>query len=64
MRAAHDLFHADSRHILACLAHKSDDHRREFGVRLVTRMLLAAGQDLYEQGDVRAMSSAPRAARR
>ncbi|MFD4943554.1 methyltransferase, FxLD system [Streptomyces sp. NPDC058409] len=52
MRAAHGLFHADSRHILAHLAHEGDDHRRELGVRLATRMMLAAGQDLYEQGDV------------
>lgn len=52
MKTAHDLFHADSRHILAHLAHEGDDHRRELGVRLATRMMLAAGQDLYEQGDV------------
>ncbi|MFD4144097.1 methyltransferase, FxLD system [Streptomyces sp. NPDC058572] len=52
MKAAHDLFHADSRHILTHLAHEGDDHRRELGVRLATRMMLAAGQDLYEQGDI------------
>ncbi|MEN8649453.1 methyltransferase, FxLD system [Streptomyces sp. 21So2-11] len=52
MQAAHDLFHVDSRHILAHLADEGDDHRRELGVRLATRMMLAAGQDLYEQGDV------------
>ncbi|WP_411146305.1 methyltransferase, FxLD system [Streptomyces sp. x-80] len=52
MDIAHDLFHADSRHILAHLAHQGADHRREVGVRLATRMMLAAGQDLYEQGDV------------
>ncbi|MGW6454367.1 thiopeptide-type bacteriocin biosynthesis protein, partial [Streptomyces sp. NPDC055078] len=52
MTAAHDLFHADSRHILAHLAQQDAEHRRELGIRLATRMMLAAGQDLYEQGDV------------
>lgn len=52
METAHALFHVDSRHILAHLARQGDDHRREVGVRLATRMMLAAGQDLYEQGDV------------
>ncbi|MEU7162031.1 methyltransferase, FxLD system [Streptomyces chrestomyceticus] len=52
MEIAHDLFHADSRQILAHLACQGDDHRNELGVRLATRMMLAAGQDLYEQGDV------------
>ncbi|MFF3277224.1 methyltransferase, FxLD system [Streptomyces chrestomyceticus] len=54
MRVAHGLFHADSRHILAHLArtHEEDDHRRELGVRLATRMMTAAGQDFYEQGDI------------
>ncbi|WP_329064633.1 methyltransferase, FxLD system [Streptomyces sp. NBC_01429] len=54
MRIAHDLFHADSSHILAHLArtYEGDDHRRELGVRLATRMMTAAGQDFYEQGDI------------
>ncbi|WP_406110910.1 thiopeptide-type bacteriocin biosynthesis protein [Streptomyces sp. NBC_01003] len=60
MRAAHDLFHADSRHILARLAYESDDHRRELGGRQDTRMMLAAGQDLYQQGDVWARIAEPR----
>ncbi|MFJ2112086.1 methyltransferase, FxLD system [Streptomyces sp. NPDC087850] len=53
IRVAHNLFHADSRHILAHLActPEGDDHRRELGVRLATRMMTAAGQDFYEQGD-------------
>jgi protein-L-isoaspartate(D-aspartate) O-methyltransferase len=54
MRVAHGLFHADSRHILTHLArtYEVDDHRRELGVRLATRMMIAAGQDFYEQGDI------------
>ncbi|WP_455362348.1 methyltransferase, FxLD system [Streptomyces sp. SYSU K21746] len=50
---AHGLFHTDSRHILNHLAHHSGrDLRRELGVRLTTRMMQAAGQDFYEQGDI------------
>ncbi|MGW0827123.1 methyltransferase, FxLD system [Streptomyces sp. NPDC002845] len=50
---AHGLFHTDSRHILNHLArHDGRDLRRELGVRLATRMMQAAGQDFYEQGDV------------
>lgn len=54
MRVAHGLFHADSRRLLRHLActHEGDDHRRELGVRLATRMMTAAGQDFYEQGDI------------
>ena len=54
MDIAHGLFHTDSRHILAHLARTrhGNDHRRELGVRLATRMMTAAGQDLYEQGDI------------
>lgn len=54
MHAAHDLFHTDSRHILHQLASAQEggDLRRELGMRLATRMMLAAGQDFYEQGDV------------
>ncbi|MGH3810882.1 MAG: thiopeptide-type bacteriocin biosynthesis protein, partial [Pseudonocardiaceae bacterium] len=47
----HDLFHADSRHLLDHLAHADHDHRREVVVILATRLLRAAGQDCYEQGD-------------
>ncbi|MFF3400355.1 methyltransferase, FxLD system [Streptomyces sp. NPDC002659] len=54
MEIAHSLFHTDSRHILAHLARTrhGNDHRRELGVRLATRMMTAASQDLYEQGDI------------
>lgn len=52
MHAAHRLFHEDSRHILAHLAGGGRDQRSEIGVRLACRMLHAAGQDFYEQGDV------------
>ncbi|MDQ3886867.1 MAG: methyltransferase, FxLD system [Actinomycetota bacterium] len=48
---AHDLFHADSRHLLDHLAPSEHDHRRELAVILATRLLRAAGQDCYEQGD-------------
>jgi protein-L-isoaspartate(D-aspartate) O-methyltransferase len=51
MDIAHDLFHADSRHLLDHLAHADHDHRRELAVILATRLLRAAGQDWYEQGD-------------
>jgi protein-L-isoaspartate(D-aspartate) O-methyltransferase len=54
MDIAHAFFHADSHHVLTHLADtpNGNDHRREIGVRLATRMMTAAGQDLYEQGDV------------
>ncbi|NEA72737.1 methyltransferase, FxLD system [Streptomyces sp. SID13588] len=54
MHVAHSLFHADSPHILHHLAgtQGEGDLRRELGVRLATRMMLAAGQDFYEQGDI------------
>ncbi|MGH3874015.1 MAG: thiopeptide-type bacteriocin biosynthesis protein [Pseudonocardiaceae bacterium] len=49
---AHDLFHADSRHLLEHLAHADQDHRRELAVVLATRLLRAAGLDRSEQGGV------------
>lgn len=52
MEIAHRLFHADSRHVLTHLARGGPDHRREIGLRLATRMMQAAGQDFYEQGDI------------
>lgn len=54
MEIAHRLFHADSSHILAYLARTRGrpDPRRENAVRLTTRMMQAAGQDFYEQGDI------------
>lgn len=51
MNATHTLFHADSRHVLAHLA-QGHDYRRELAVLLGTRLLRAAGQDWYEQGDI------------
>ncbi len=51
MDLAHDLFHADSRHLLDHLAHADRDHRRELAVILATRLLRAAGLDRSEQGD-------------
>ncbi|MEE4541354.1 methyltransferase, FxLD system [Streptomyces sp. V4-01] len=59
MHVAHGLFHADSRHILHHLTGTQEgrDLRREIGVRLATRMMLAADQDFYEQGDVWAQVS-------
>ncbi|MFJ6138625.1 methyltransferase, FxLD system [Kitasatospora sp. NPDC092286] len=54
MEIAHHLFHADSRHVLDHLAHTAEtgDHRTEIGGRLATRLMRAAGQDFYEQGDI------------
>ncbi|MEV8509701.1 methyltransferase, FxLD system [Actinoplanes sp. NPDC051475] len=52
MDIAHDLFHADSRHLLEHLAHARTDHRRELALILGSRLLRAAGQDFYEQGDI------------
>lgn len=52
MSAAHRLFHADSRHILAYLTQAGGGHRRELGVILATTLMRAAGQDWYEQGDI------------
>ncbi len=61
MAVAHALFHADSRHLLHHLAHGSQDHRRELGLLLGTRLMRAAGQDWYEQGDIWARVAAHRA---
>ncbi|MGH3792897.1 MAG: thiopeptide-type bacteriocin biosynthesis protein [Pseudonocardiaceae bacterium] len=62
MGLAHALFHADSRHLLAHLAQRRQDHRRELGLLLGTRLMRAAGQDWYEQGDIWARVAAHRAA--
>jgi len=60
---AHDLFHAHSRHVLRhlALAQAGTDHRRELGLLLGTRLMRAAGQDWYEQGDIWAQLAAHRA---
>ncbi|HVQ99754.1 MAG TPA: methyltransferase, FxLD system, partial [Mycobacterium sp.] len=62
MTLAHRLFHADSRHILhhLALAQPGTDHRREWGLLLGTRLMRAAGQDWYEQGDIWAQLAAHR----
>ncbi|GAB4086345.1 methyltransferase, FxLD system [Myceligenerans cantabricum] len=54
MDAAHHLFATDSGHIINHLAdHPSrDESRPELAVRLITRMMDAAGLELFEQGDV------------
>jgi thiopeptide-type bacteriocin biosynthesis protein len=53
MAAAHDLFHADSRHILhyAALA-EPPVGRRELSILLCSSLLHGAGVEWYEQGDV------------
>ncbi|MGH3870175.1 MAG: thiopeptide-type bacteriocin biosynthesis protein [Pseudonocardiaceae bacterium] len=55
MRIAHDLFHHDSRHLLARTAQHSPAPalgQCETTVLLFSALLRAAGQDWYEQGDV------------
>lgn len=62
MAAAHNLFHADSRHIVEHLrplgdgtltsAPHSRSKRRELSVLLCAALMRAAGQDRYEQGDI------------
>ncbi|MGH3872679.1 MAG: thiopeptide-type bacteriocin biosynthesis protein [Pseudonocardiaceae bacterium] len=55
MNLAHQLFHVDSRHILAYLAATSADRgyrRRELSILLCSILMRGAGQDWYEQGDI------------
>ncbi|MEV7124002.1 methyltransferase, FxLD system [Kitasatospora griseola] len=54
MAVAHRLFHSDSRHVLTHLARTAagPNHRHVIAVRLATRLMRAAGQDFYEQGDI------------
>ncbi|MGI9003311.1 MAG: thiopeptide-type bacteriocin biosynthesis protein [Pseudonocardia sp.] len=59
MTLAHQLFHADSRHILAFLDSEpastsggSGGQRRELSVLLCSILMRGAGQDWYEQGDI------------
>ncbi|MFE7809197.1 methyltransferase, FxLD system [Streptomyces sp. NPDC057430] len=52
MEAAHELFHADSRHLLTYPVQIGHLGRRETAVLLVSAMMRAAGLDWYEQGDV------------
>jgi protein-L-isoaspartate(D-aspartate) O-methyltransferase len=50
MAVAHTWFEADSRHVLDHLAGDAT-YRRELPTVLAARLMLAAGQDRYEQGD-------------
>lgn len=62
MKASHNLFHQDSRHIFAHLSPLGDTTlsgepsgrgmRRELSVLLCAALMRAAGQDRYEQGDI------------
>lgn len=56
MAVAHELWHADSRHVLGYLATTAADpttrRRRELAILLASTLLRAAGLDWYEQGDV------------
>jgi protein-L-isoaspartate(D-aspartate) O-methyltransferase len=56
MSTAHDLFCADSRHILDYLALSRPGRprlgQREMGILLPSMLMRAAGQDWYEQGDI------------
>ncbi|MEV4816192.1 thiopeptide-type bacteriocin biosynthesis protein [Micromonospora tulbaghiae] len=54
MRVAHQLFHHDSRAVMAYRAATGGrcEHRRELSLLLATALLRAAGQEWFEQGDV------------
>ncbi|MFD9540840.1 methyltransferase, FxLD system [Streptomyces sp. NPDC060022] len=52
MDAAHELFHADSRHLLTYPPATGHLGRRETTVLLASAMMRAAGLDWFEQGDV------------
>jgi thiopeptide-type bacteriocin biosynthesis protein len=57
MEAAHQLFHQDSRHILAylgsdCHAGAHGDQRRELSILLCSALMRGAQQDWHEQGDI------------
>ncbi|WP_344487065.1 thiopeptide-type bacteriocin biosynthesis protein [Nonomuraea monospora] len=64
MDGAHQLFHDDSRHLLARLTagrhHSKGNHHRELAVLLCAALIHAAGQDWYEQGDIWARVAAHR----
>ena len=56
MAHAHQLFHTDSRHLLAHISNTTHTgqlrHRRELAIVLCSALLRGAGLDWYEQGDV------------
>lgn len=60
MDLAHELFGADSRHLLDYLAATGPELRRELPLVLATRLLRAAGLETYEQGDCWARLAAHR----
>jgi protein-L-isoaspartate(D-aspartate) O-methyltransferase len=60
MDAAHDLFHADSRHLLAYQPGPGQLGRRETAVLLISALTRAAHLDWFEQGDVWAKAAALR----
>ncbi|CAL9312693.1 methyltransferase, FxLD system [Streptomyces sp. SudanB182_2057] len=62
MKAAHDLFHEDSRHLLTFQPGPGRLGRRETAVLLLSAMMRAAGLDWFEQGDVWAKVAALRPA--
>ncbi|MCX5321781.1 methyltransferase, FxLD system [Streptomyces sp. NBC_00120] len=62
MEAAHELFHADCRHLLTYRPGPGHLGRRETAVLLASAMMRAAGLDWFEQGDVWAKYAALRPA--
>jgi thiopeptide-type bacteriocin biosynthesis protein len=64
MTTAHDLFCADSRHVLDHIRRAGAAHLCEAGVLLACTLMRAARLDWYEQGDVWQMVAAHRLARR
>ncbi|MCZ4098294.1 methyltransferase, FxLD system [Streptomyces sp. H39-C1] len=62
MDAAHELFHLDSRHLLAYEPGPGRLGRRETAVLLVSALMRAARLDWFEQGDVWAKAAALRPA--
>ncbi|QXJ21689.1 bacteriocin biosynthesis protein [Actinomadura graeca] len=63
MDSTHDLFHADSRHVLTFLNGAPSD-RRERSLILLTALMRASGLELGEQGDVWARIAEQRSALR
>ncbi len=64
MTIAHDLFCADSRHVLDHIRRAGSAHRCEASVLRACTLMRAARLDWYEQGDVWQMVAAHRVARR
>jgi protein-L-isoaspartate(D-aspartate) O-methyltransferase len=64
MTTAHDLFCADSGHVLDHIRRAGTAHRCEAAVLLACTLMRAARLDWYEQGDVWQMVAAHRLARR